>query len=184
MVMALEDEDRPQPWSTRKKPLATNTRETRTSVKASAGLEKEHDPIFSSVSVASASGCKRATTKAVDNRKGKQKAKPMCKSTLDVVRGRSHNPIPDVEELRKKNEEDAKACGRTVRTVSNPGTHKLSEVTTTSAAKEKDKEVVTPVLATEFPSPLPKTSTNPGSAGMGLNSANSHSICKIYLIIT
>lgn len=184
MVMALEDEDRPQPWSTRKKPLATNTRETITSVKASAAKEKEQDTIFSSVSVASASGRKRATAKAVDSRKGKQKAKPMCKSTLDVVRGRSQNPIPDVEELRKKNEEDARACGRTVRTVSNPRTHKLSEVTTTTAGKEKEKEAVTPVMATEFPSPLPKTSTNPGSAGMTSNSADPHRRCKIYLAST
>lgn len=172
MVMVLENEDRPQHWSNRKKPLATSTRETRTSVKASAAKGKENDPISSSVSIASASGRMIATGKAVDSRKGKQKAKPMCKSTLDVVNGRSQNPIPDVEELRKKNEEDAKACGRIVRTVSNPGTHKLSRVTTTTAAKEKEPEAVTPVWATEFPSPLPKTSTHPISSGMRLNKDN------------
>ena len=172
MVMALEDEDRPQPWSNKKKPLATSTTETRTSAKASAAKQKEHDPISSSVHVASASGRKRATGKAVDNRNPKQKAKPMRKSTLHVVHGRSENPIPDVEEPCKKNEEDAKACGRIVRTLSNPGTHKSSGVTTTTAAKDKEKEDVTPAMTTEVPSPVPKTSTHPVSAGMRLNKDN------------
>jgi hypothetical protein len=77
-----------------------------------------------------------------------------------------------MEELRKKNEEDAKACGRIVRTISNPGTNKSSGVTTKTAAKEKDEEDVTPAVATEAPSPVPKTSTHPVLAGMILNKDN------------
>jgi hypothetical protein len=52
MVMALDDENHPQPWSNKKNPVATSTMETRTSTKTSATKQKEQNPIFSTLHVA------------------------------------------------------------------------------------------------------------------------------------
>lgn len=137
MVTTLQDEDRPQPWLKRKKPIAATTRETRTAAKASAGKEKEEDPNTSNVPVGSGRGRRKAKPKVVDTGKGKKTTKPMPQASVDVVLGRSENPVPNVDELRRKIEEDAKACGRITRTVSNPGTQKLCPNTTSTAPNDK-----------------------------------------------
>lgn len=43
-------------------------------------------------------------------------------ATVNVVLGKSTNPVPDVEELCRKREEDAAVCGRIIRTIPKPGT--------------------------------------------------------------
>lgn len=59
MVRALHDNDCPEPWLKKKKPVATTTRETRTSVKANARNEKVSVPVPSRLLSGSGQGCGR-----------------------------------------------------------------------------------------------------------------------------
>jgi len=50
---------------------------------------------------------------------GKQKEKTLSPAVVDVVFGSLQNSVADVDELRRKREEDALKCGHRVRTVGN-----------------------------------------------------------------
>ena len=150
------------------------TRETRTAAKASARKEKEEEPNASKLPAGSGRGCRRAKPGMVDTKKDKKKTKPMPHHTVDVIRGRSENPVPNVEDLRRKIEEDAKACGRMVRTVSNAGSRKLGPDPTSIPPNEKQSDELRPHLASEGPSTFHSTSTYPMSGGNIVNNQNLH----------
>ena len=169
MVTTLQDEDRPEPWLKKRKPVPATTRETRTSAKAVAREETEQDPKASNLPGGSGRGRRKGKPKVLDTGKGKKKTIPMPAAAVDVVLERAQNPVPDVEELRRKNEEDARACGRVMRTVSNPGTQKLCPMSTASARNENDNDDMRPPVPSKVPSSLAKISTAPVPRGMRLN---------------
>lgn len=49
--------------------------------------------------------------------KGKKKEKTLSPAVVDVVFGRLQSSVADVEELRRKREQDTLKCGRRVKTV-------------------------------------------------------------------
>lgn len=122
MVTTLQDEDRPEPWLKKRKPVAPTTRETRTSAKANVGKEKdvvESVPSYLPSESGRGRG-RKGKSKVVDNDKGPKKRQCVPSATADVVLGRAQNTVPSVEELRRKTDEDARACGRITRTVRYP----------------------------------------------------------------
>lgn len=129
MVNNLREEDRPEPWKKRKPPVPTSDRETRTSSRANAKTDKVQEPKASNLPTGSSRGRRNSKGKGVQNAKGMKKTKPMPAATVDVLVGRRDNPIRSVEEQIKKNEEDARACGRIPRTILNPANRKSCPTT-------------------------------------------------------
>lgn len=162
MVNALQEEDRPQRWSTKNKAVATTTRETRGSAKAVAGGLSKQDPKTTPKPGGSGRGRKQKTVVAA---KGNKSSKSMPVATVNVLLGRGKNPVPSVEELRKKNEEDAAACGRTVRKVIHPATRKTCPTTTSIGTNQtKIDEGRTPIASegTRIPVMIPQVTISPG----------------------
>lgn len=163
MVTTLQDEDRPEPWLKKKKPVAPSTRETRTSAKANAGKENDEVPVPSNLPSGSGRGRgRKGKSKVVDPDKGPQKRQSIPSATADVVLGRAQNTVQSVEELRRKTDEDARACGRITRTVLHPGTRKLCPTTPAliSGSVEEDDNS-SPLVSSAVPSAAPNTSELP-----------------------
>jgi hypothetical protein len=163
MVTAVGEKDRPQPWSKKSKLGGTTTRETRASAKAILGSDIEEDTINNPTPVGKRRGRK---PKSADTGKGKQKTKSLPAATVNVVLGRGKNPVPDVEEMRKKSEEDAAACGRVMRKIIIPATRKTCPQKTPSAIIHTNIEETTPHRAFEGPSNPQDVLDAPISAGM------------------
>lgn len=138
MVTSLPLEDRPEPWLKKRKTVAATTRETRKSAKAVATMEATKEPAQSNQPGGFVKGRKKSQSKVHDTPKGLKKTQPIGAASVAVVLGRAHNAIPDVQELRRKTEEDALACGRVTRTVSNPGKATERPTTTQPAQTEED----------------------------------------------
>lgn len=146
MVTALLDEDRPQPWVKKGKSVATSTRETRTSSRAAA-TKIVHEKANS---VKETGGSRvRRQTKPLPPPRGMKITAVLPPTSADVVLGRAEKLGLDVEELQKKTEEDAAACGRVVKKVLHPATRKscsTTRITMTSDGPEYAPEQSTGVL--------------------------------------
>ena len=169
MVTTSEDEDLPQPWLKRQKAAAPTTRETRNAARASAGKEKEKEANASKLPAGSDQARSRGKPSVVDTKKGKKKTKPMTQATVHVILGRSENVIPNVEDLCRKTEEDAKACGRIVRTVSNAGSRKLAPNPTSTPPYDNQSNELRPLVPSEGASTFHNTSTHPIPRGNIVN---------------
>ena len=165
MVTTVEDRDCPEPWLKKKKEVPATRRETR-SAKAVPGKEAADDLKALNLPAGSGRGRRKNKPKVLDTGKGKLKSKPMPAAIVDAVLGGAQNPVPDVEELRRKNEDDARACGRLTRTVSNPGTPEVYPTTTCTAPNENDNNYMRPPQPSKVPSSLANISTVPESRGM------------------
>lgn len=152
MVTTLHDDDRPEPWSRKKKPVAPSTRETRTSAKATAGNEREEDAVASSVPTGGGRGRRKGKTKVVNSGKGLKKTKTMPIAAADVVLGRAEKTVQSVEEQNRKTEEDARACGRVARTISSPALRKTCPTTRTLlAAGDEEIHNSSPPMSSAVP---------------------------------
>lgn len=158
MVNTLQEEDRPEPWSQRKKPRAPTMRETRTAAKANAmkvGGEGPSDSNVSKLPTAVGKGRKNGRTKGVERGKGMKKTKEMPAKTANLLLGRGPNPVHSVEEQNRQMEEDARACGRVTRTVSKPATRKSCPTTSTISPGGDDNPRQSPPSAHDGPSTSP-----------------------------
>ena len=117
MVTRLKAKDRPEPWhSSRKSTAATEVQKSSRSEVSPAeennvqnveGKQKRRGPPAG-----------KSATKVVGATKGTKRRRPLPPSAVDVLLNLSQTTVADVEELRRKRQEDAAACGRVVRTVS------------------------------------------------------------------
>ena len=142
MVASLPDEDRPQPWLKKRKTVPATTRETRKSSKAVLPVEITKEAAPSNQPGGIVKGRKKSQSKVQDTTKGHKKAQPIGSASVAVVLGMAHNAVPDVQELRRKTEEDALACGRVPRSVSNPG--KVTECPTITSHVQSGEEEFEP----------------------------------------
>lgn len=161
-------EDRPEPWTKKKNPVAAKRRETRTTARACLGNDIEEEPIPSNLPSGSGTGRRPRKAKPVKTAKGMKKTKSMPAATVDVVLGRAENPIRSVEELSRKTEEDARACGRVTRTVTNPATRKSCPTTIENPPLGEDDDMCQP-MPCAAPTSSPITSLGELSGGMTLN---------------
>lgn len=137
MVTTLQEHERPEPWLKKKTFVPASTRETRTASRANARNNKKEEPKNANVPSASARGRRNLKGKGTATAKGMKKTKPMPAATVDVLLGRAENVVRSVEEMNRKTEEDARACGRITRTVLNPGTRNFCP---TAASNFQDGE--------------------------------------------
>lgn len=155
MVTTLQDVDRPEPWLKTKKPIPPTTRETRTTAKASARNEGEEEAKAPNLPGGSGRGRKKGKAKRVEKGKGMKKTKGMPPATLDVVLGKASNTVRSVEELNRKTEEDARACGRITRTVSKPASQKSCPTTGASTIQGDQNDTMSPPEAHVLPCTSP-----------------------------
>lgn len=166
MKTTLVDADRPEPWLKKRKAATSTTRETRNSAKAVQGAEITAEPGSSEMPSAPRRGRKKSQAKQPGTIKGLKTTKPMAASTVAVVLGRGKNPIQDVLELRRKNEEDALACGRVVRTVANPVAQKQFPSTSSTVLDENTEEGLRPPVPVAVPSSVGTNSAIPEPGGI------------------
>lgn len=99
-----------------------------------------------------------------------KKSQSMPSAAAAVVLGRAENIVRSVEELRRKIDEDARACGRNPKTVSHPAKQKSCPTTTannTSSAEEDDRS--SPPMASGLRIGTPTTSVLPVSTSITIN---------------
>jgi len=168
MVTTLQDEDRPEPWLKKKKPAAPTRRETTTSAKANVRKEKDVESVPSNLPNESGRGRgRKGKSKVADTDKGPKNRQCLPSATADVVLGRAQNTVPSVEELRRKIDEDAQACGRITRTVRHLATRKLCPTTcATIAGSVRQNDHNSPPVSSAVPSGTPTTSVFAISEGM------------------
>ena len=123
MVKTLKEKDIPEPWFGKKSKLVTTPKHTRAISKQMAHQQVVEDDVVEDPSM---KGKAREKGKGKEDVAGKggEKAKAMHPGTADVVLGRSKFVVPDPEELRRKRIADAVACGRVVKTLSQPTTRR------------------------------------------------------------
>ena len=112
MVTNLREEDRPEPWHKKKTHVPASDRETRTAGRTVPRNDAVQEKKVSKVPSGSAPKRRTSKGKGVDCAKGMKKTKLVPATTANVLLGRGENPVRSVEELNKKTEEDARACGR------------------------------------------------------------------------
>lgn len=137
MVNTLKDKDLPQPWFGKKTKELPVPKQTRAASKLLAAKEILHEELQEEPSTRPRQREKGKTERRTPA-KGKKKAKSITTGTADVLLGRSKNPVPDPEELRRKRIEDAVACGRVVKTISNPAKRQSGPTTPSPEASEKN----------------------------------------------
>jgi hypothetical protein len=129
MVKTLKDKDMPEPWFGKKsKQVMSTPKQTRaTSRQMASHRELEDDIVEEAIAVGEA----REKGKGTEDISGKvsKKAKAVRPATADVVFGKSKYAVPDPEEQRRKMIADASACGRVVKSVSQPGSRKSCPTT-------------------------------------------------------
>lgn len=163
MVTALQEEDRPQPWVSKGKGVPPTTRETRTSARAGASKNAEDKGKNPKL----ADGVRgRKQTKALPPPRGMKTSHPVPLGSTGKVLGQPHLPTVDVEELCKKTEEDAVACGRVVKKISNPNTRKNFSTTLTSNTTKGNNDDCAPQVPSEGPQSSHQPSTIPVLTGM------------------
>ena len=129
MVTSLREEDRPEPWLRKKTRVPASDKETRTARRTDPRIDVVQEMKPSNLPSGSALKRRISKGKGVETTMGMKKTKPVPATTVNVLLGRGENPVRSVEELNKKTEKDAKACGRTPRTVLNPETPKSCPTT-------------------------------------------------------
>ena len=147
MVTALLEEDRPQPWVNKSKSVATSTRETRTSSRATASKIVQEKAKSVKVSGGSRGG---RQTKPLPPPRGMKITTVLPPASAQVVLGQAVIPEVDVQELQKKTEQDAAACGRVVKKIMHPATRKncsTTRIAETSDGPETAREPSTTVAA-------------------------------------
>lgn len=154
MVTSLPDEDRPQPWLKKRKTVPATTRETRKSSKAALPVETTNEAAPLNQPGGIVKGRKKLKLKVHDTTKGPKKSQTIGAASVAVVLGMAQKAVPDVQELRRKTEEDALACGRVTRTVSNPGKVPLCRTTTSTVQTGEENLESTPVLPSSVRDPL------------------------------
>jgi len=147
---------------------ASNKRKTRGTTKVNDSEEanitnKETD-------IPTKSGCRKKTVPKDKDRvistKGKRKEKTVSPTVVDVVLGKVQRFVADLEELRRKREEDTVKCGRVVRSIA-----KIVNTTTVPSNSVTDSEENAPQTCQEeestheTPNHSPNLSANANSAG-------------------
>ena len=130
MVTNLREEDRPEPWHKKRTHVPTYDRETRTAGRTVARNDAVQEKKASNLPSGSRQKRRNFKGKGVETAKGMKKTKPVPATTINVLLGRGDNPVRSVEELNKKTEEDARACGRIPKNVLNPDALKSCPTTT------------------------------------------------------
>ena len=124
MVKTLKEKDIAEPWYAKKtKHVTIAPKHTRAASKHLAQQQVVEDEV---VEEPSAKGEAREKGKGKEDLvgKGKKKAKNVRPATTDVVLGKSKFVVADPEEMRRKVIADAEACGRVVKSVSQPATRR------------------------------------------------------------
>lgn len=123
MKKTLKEKDLPEPWFGKRAKAVPAPKNTRAASKLLALEETVAEDVAKEPS---AKGRGREKGKKVESAagKGQKNGKKISTATADVVLGRSKSAVPNQEELRRKRIEDAVACGRVVKTISNPAMRK------------------------------------------------------------
>lgn len=150
MVTKLQEKDQPQAWFKKKTSKVMTTTQKKAASKIIAANDKEDNVVAESNTRGRARA--KAKPRTVPSGKGRKKGQNWPTATADVVVGRTKNPVLDVEELRRKREEDAAACGRVIKTISNAGKQTCCPTTTTPSSDGKgcNNDMVT-CVALEVP---------------------------------
>jgi hypothetical protein len=141
MVKTLKEKDIPEPWFTKKSKGVTITRATSKQMAQHPVVEDEivQEPV--------AKGDARQKAKAKEDvaGKGRKKTKGVPPATAEVVMGRSKYVVPDPEEMKRKMMADAEACGRVVRSLSQPALRRScpTTVVTETIEDQQSPELVT-----------------------------------------
>jgi hypothetical protein len=93
----------------------------------------------------------------------------MPEATVNVIRGRSDNVVPNVEEMRRKLAEDAKACGRVIKTVSTLGSNKAGPNPTPIHANGNVSNALRTPLQSKGPTTVQNTLTYPIHGGKNIS---------------
>ena len=116
MASRLKLSDHPQPWFSKKKAKGKTTREKKTVTTSTevqnGGPENEQGNRHQQ-----SRQCGQEEPKGIDSHKQKKSGKAVTASPLDSALRIPENAVADIEEQRRKREEDAAACGRTVKMV-------------------------------------------------------------------
>lgn len=157
MVKTLKETDIPEPWFSKKSKGTTITRASSKQMAQHPVVEDEfvEEPI--------AKGEARQKGKAKEDvaGKGRKKTKAVPPATAEVVMGRSKYVVPDPEEMRRKMVADAAACGRVVKSLSQPATRRSCPTTahTETTPDQQQPELVTGELQSVMDrqgSPIPE----------------------------
>jgi len=111
MVASHEDEDVAQPLLGKGKHGEENPKQTGSTRKVAAGRELQGAKSTATVRRM------KPETKVAGSKKAKKKGSSLPPAVMDAVFGTLQKSIPDVEELRRKRQEDAIKCGRGLRTI-------------------------------------------------------------------
>lgn len=170
MVTNLREEDRPEPWHKKKTHVPASDRETRTAGRTVTRNDAVQEKKASNLPSGSAQKRRNSKGKGVETAKGMKKTKPVPATTVNVLLGRGENPVRSVEELNKKTEEDARACGRTPRTVLNPDTPKSCPTTVSISSDGEETGRKSPPAPLQVPYTSPNILPVDVATGKTLNS--------------
>lgn len=173
MVNILKEKDLPEPWFGKKTKAQPPPKQTRAASKLLAEKATVEDAVGGEPSISGKGRGKGKQEKHCAGM-GRKKGKSIRTGTVDVMLGRSKNPVQDPEELRRKIIEDAVACGRVVKTISNPAKRQTCPTMATrdSSAEKIDEEMGTADIQNGF------TLSRPNRWGFAI----SRSILTIFFI--
>jgi len=140
MVKSLKETDLPEPWFGNKSKAPTapkRTRETQKPMQAHPALEAKAE----GQGMKKGKGRGKGKNKENAGEKGKNNVTYERTGPAGVAAGRTKNPVPDPQELRRKRIEDALACGRVVKTILHPGKRRSStKIVDTKSSGEKSED--------------------------------------------
>lgn len=117
MATRLKAKDMPQPWHSAKKTNSGNRGQNSSGSVVLVG-EDSHVPNVQGERKKRGRPPGKSAPKVVPPKKGMKRTRPLPASAVDLLLSLSHNSVAEVNELRRKRQQDAEASGRSVRTIS------------------------------------------------------------------
>ena len=139
MATRLKAKDMPQPWHSAKKTNSGN-RGQNSSGSAVFFAEDCHVPNVQGERKKRGRPPGKSAPKVVPPKKGMKRTRPLPASAVNLLLSLSHNSVANVNELRRKRQEDAEASGRSVRTIS-PHPRRSSPMAGIGNAGEEDQNI-------------------------------------------
>ena len=160
MATHLKASDQPQPWFSPQNVNDRTARQRRSNVSSSV-VEEEITDNRAEGDRKTKQRRSAGKQKSSDGGKGMRKGKGKSTSALDAFLKIADTVVPNVDELRRKREEDAVACGRPVRKFCDPSTQRIRISEGTSERHEKFTDTVAwTSSASGFRPPAAKFSSN------------------------
>jgi len=168
MVSSVNNKDLPETSLEKEKHRENSPRQTRATRKVAAlskrsEIKKQAQDLSGKIIWQRKSGVQGS-----GSGKGKKKGSSLSPVVMEVVLGTLQNAIPNVDELRRKRQEDALKCGRIPRTIGEAPAMSVRQHSNASASNDNTLKCTQTTSSFQSPRTIEKMPTTTLSTGEGL----------------